>query len=495
MMQRKICSLLAALLLSMFSLPTFAEIPQGSVAFSATDTETVRKQKTEYNNAWLTCFAVIASAAAYAPEQGGETAYLRSYGWDFVPRQATAGKTAVHFITAKNRMADGTPLYVIAFRGTADKKDWAADFKTERVVYGGSTLAEAEKTALGGLRTGNGPTLAEDAAQDVRSAKSLPKVHKGFNEYADTALRSLLDPETKGFLDEYRSEANARLLLTGHSLGGAVATIVGQRLIDFGFAPERIQVITFGAPAVANKTFEQLYGERLNLIRVTNTADPIPLTLQAVLRKYKQFGEEVRFRIPRTVSSMTHFMNLYLDAGMRNYYQAFDALEKAGVIREWPDTLLSDTNQPVVLLYIKENSAKGETLKNAMGVLQRFMLNEYKALFPNYIVVKYPEDALTALRKYKAAYLLTLEFETNASREDNSWFLTLAQTLSDQEGRLLAAGSVAKRTSPEAGNILAAMEAVRVQRSELLKHMPWLVPAPQEIPKKFLNGASGPEVN
>ena len=109
-------------------------------------------------------------------------------------------------------------------------------------------------------------------------------MHKGFNSYADLTLRMLLTSGSYEFLEQYRKEKDARLLLTGHSLGGAVATIVGQRLIDFGFAPDRLQVITFGAPAVGNTPFAQMYGDRLDLIRVTNSEDPVPLTLQAVLR-------------------------------------------------------------------------------------------------------------------------------------------------------------------------------------------------------------------
>lgn len=459
------------------SLPVSAEIPQGSLMFSAEDTKQVQRQKTEYNRAYSILFSILSSSAAYAPENGIEQIYLRGHGWDFVPHQVTDGKTTVHFITAKGSMADGRPVYVISFRGSAEKKDWAADFKMGQVVYGGSTLEESEKAA--GILPGgiNEKAAAELAAKEAGNT-TLPKVHKGFNSYADLALRMLLGSGSNGFLQQYRGEKDARLLLTGHSLGGAVATIVGQRLIDFGFDPDRLQVITFGAPAVGNKAFKQMYGNRLDLIRVTNTQDPVPLVLQAVLRNYRQFGEEVRFRIPKTFNNMNHFLNLYLDFGLQNYYDALDDAVRRGIIQDWPDLRRSEADRPVVLLYVEgSGSSKRDgtaNVKKAMKLLERFMLNEYKVLFPNYIVVRPPLDPYEAFRTQEADYLLLLKFHADTNQNNNNWFLTMEQTLSDKDGNLLASGSAAKRTSPLAGNILAAMEVLSVQEKELLQHLPWM---------------------
>ena len=132
-----------------------AEMPLGSLGYSPEDTKPVMQQKTEYNRAYWTLFSLIASSAAYAPEDGIEAVYLKDHGWEFAPNRITDGKTTVHFITARGMMADGKPLYVIAFRGSADKKDWAADFVTGQVVYGGKTLEESEKISgslLGGSK-------------------------------------------------------------------------------------------------------------------------------------------------------------------------------------------------------------------------------------------------------------------------------------------------------------------------------------------------------
>ena len=476
-MKRIILTVLAFLTVLSAGFPVSAEIPLGSLGHSAEDTKTVLQQKTEYNRAYWTLFSLIASSAAYAPDDGIETVYLKGHGWVFAPNRITDGKTTVHFITGKGIMADGKPLYVISFRGSADKKDWATDFVTGQVVYGGKTLEESERIA-GFLPGGTRERAAVTAAAEKAGVSVPPKVHKGFNSYADLTLRMLLTSGSYEFLEQFRREKDAYLLLTGHSLGGAVATIVGQRLIDFGFDPDRLQVITFGAPAVGNKAFKQMYGSRLDLIRVTNSEDPVPLTLQAVLRNYRQFGEEVRFRIPRTFNNMNHFLHLYLDAGLKNYYSAFDASVKHGVIQKEPDEQYSAADKPKVLLYVElngqEKKSRNTDIKTVMELLERFILNEYKALFPNYVVVRSPLDPYEAVRLHEADYLLQVKFDAVTNQYNNNWFLTVEQILSDKNGNVLSSESVSRRTSPLAGNILAAMEVISAQKAELLRQMSWL---------------------
>ena len=476
-MKRFFLAVLTFLMALSASLPVSAEIPRGSLGYSAEDAKKVLQQKTEYNRAYWILFSLIASSAAYAPDDGIEAVYLKSHGWEFAPDRITDGKTTVHFITGRGIMADGKPLYVISFRGSADKKDWAADFVTGQVVYSGKTPEEPEKTE-GFLPGGTRERDAAETTAEKSGVSALPKVHKGFNTYADLTLRMLLHSGSYEFLEQFRRERDARLLLTGHSLGGAVATIAGQRLIDSGFNPDRLQVITFGAPAVGNKAFKKMYGDRLDLIRVTNSEDPVPLTLQAVLRNYRQFGEEVRFRIPRTFNNMNHFMHLYLDAGLRNYYSAFDAAVKQGIIQKEPDVQRNTADKPMVLLYVEGNGPgkKGSNtdVKTAMELLERFILNEYKALFPNYIVVRSPLDPYEAMRTYDADYLLQVKFDAVTNQYNNNWFLTVEQTVSDKNGNVLASGSASRRTSPLAGNILAAMEVTGAHKTELLRQMSWL---------------------
>ena len=50
----------------------------------------------------------------------------------------------------------------------------------------------------------------------------------------------------------------------------------------------------------------------------------------------------------------------------------------------------------------------------------------------------------------------------------------MEQTVTDKNGNVLLADTASRRTSPLAGNILAAMEVIGVQKTELLRQMPWL---------------------
>ena len=146
-------------------------------------------------------------------------------------------------------------------------------------------------------------------------------------------------------------------------------------------------------------------------------------------------------------------------------------------MQDWPDVRRSGTGRPVVLLYVEGDAAhrgSATDVKAAMELLERFMLDEYKAMFPDYVVVRAPLDPYEAVRTQGADYLLQLKFHADTNRYNNNWFLTVEQTVSDKDGNVLVSGSAAKRTSPLAGNILAAMEVLGVQKAELRKQLPGL---------------------
>lgn len=73
------------------------------------------------------------------------------------------------------------------------------------------------------------------------------------------------------------------LVLVGHSLGGAVATLGG---LDFKARGWNPYVTTFGEPRLGNKNLNAYIDERFNISsdelrnrmhRVTHAGDPIPL--------------------------------------------------------------------------------------------------------------------------------------------------------------------------------------------------------------------------
>jgi WD40 repeat protein len=103
-------------------------------------------------------------------------------------------------------------------------------------------------------------------------------VHSGFRQYAktvaiatETILKEMLNAQADPNLD-------VEILLAGHSLGGAAATIYGMLLQDQGILAENMQIITFAAPPFIREEsmdlFAQTYGN-LPIIAIENRGDLI----------------------------------------------------------------------------------------------------------------------------------------------------------------------------------------------------------------------------
>ena len=99
-------------------------------------------------------------------------------------------------------------------------------------------------------------------------------VHRGFQlQYV-----SLRD-ELRQTVSEYLENVNpSEILITGHSLGGALANLCA---IDLTFNKinfesddiKPIKVITFGAPKVGNFEFRKIMDENVNCLRLVHSAD------------------------------------------------------------------------------------------------------------------------------------------------------------------------------------------------------------------------------
>jgi hypothetical protein len=86
------------------------------------------------------------------------------------------------------------------------------------------------------------------------------KVHAGFN----SSLKLFVENEDNivfgtGKLSPKYYDSNTIFLITGHSLGGAIATLYGAYLREQGVAKDNLLVYTFGAPVVGNYIFYNNY--------------------------------------------------------------------------------------------------------------------------------------------------------------------------------------------------------------------------------------------
>jgi len=98
----------------------------------------------------------------------------------------------------------------------------------------------------------------------VSDTRTGIRLHKGFRDAAVTIMQ-IIDTST-----QYPLEHTVHV--TGHSLGGAVAQIIGMWLHKRG---NNVQVFSYGSPKVSNQV---LSGGQPTHWRVVRLSDPIPFT-------------------------------------------------------------------------------------------------------------------------------------------------------------------------------------------------------------------------
>lgn len=419
------------------------------------------KLREEYIQAYFISISAASCLGVYLPDRSSEFDYLRDYGWEIVPHQEKSGGIETNFSVAHSYFTDiGKNIYLITFRGSASKNDWKINLKTQQVPF--------EKNVT-----------VEEQSND----KNIPAVHQGFLSYTDAVLtNSALDDnnELQGIFREVINDPDSYMILTGHSLGGAVATLFGERLVQLGMPSEKFAVITFGAPAVGNKVFAEQYGKKINLIRITNTADPVPGSLQTFFGGYQQFGDNYKYHLSPTVSSIQHDMAMYFDQSVSEYFKKFDEAAAAGIIKRMPERKITE-DIPVVALWV--TSSPGIKKVRYVPDIKRLLINEYRMMLPSYIVmdksfetedVPEYEDIIGLSRDFGADYILICGIDGDQPKDKDYWYINLHQVLFAADGKMLNMSSFAKKVNPAAGNITAAGENIIQARSELLQALPFL---------------------
>lgn len=419
-----------------------------------------------YVNAYFTSVSAASCLGIYLPEHSNEFSYLRSYGWIIAPQTETNGKVEANFAIAHNYFPElGKRIYLVTFRGSASKSDWQINLKTDKVSFGGSTLAEM------------------DAISKLPVPKDAPAVHEGFNTYADTVLRTSVvdaDSQLMGVFRTVKDDPDAYLVLTGHSLGGAVATLIGERLIDLGLPKEKFVVVTFGAPAIGNAHFAAQYADRINLLRITNTADPVPGSLQTFFGGYKQFGQHIKYQLSTKIDSIQHDMAMYFDYSISEFYKEFDYQVKLGRLRDLPEQRLIE-GEPLVAVWLQSSQAL-QKVAYATDI-RRLMADSYKKMLPSYCIMNteldkeaYTQhDLIEISRNAGADYVLVCGIDGDHPQDQNYWYLTQEQALFDKDGRMLTMASLGKKVSPAVGNIQATGENMLEARAELARYLPFII--------------------
>lgn len=135
---------------------------------------------------------------------------------------------------------------IVSFRGTNNIGDWKKNFK----------LLQNHEFCL------------EEGIDGI-------KTHYGFSQTVAGGWEDFLKDLNELLLQENPSKNNCKLLLTGHSLGGALAVLIAYRLSFLPQFSSKIQAIyTYGAPRVGNRKFKESC--KVAHYRFNYGNDPVP---------------------------------------------------------------------------------------------------------------------------------------------------------------------------------------------------------------------------
>ncbi|KAI0557956.1 Lipase domain protein [Gracilaria domingensis] len=178
-------------------------------------------------------------------------------------------------------IVDGDDRIVVAFRGTSSGRNLRTDLKAFHVQ-----LNRILPTASGKNTTGE---LFGSIAQEVLESRDgqQAKVHRGFAE----AYLSVAD-EVMHWIKELYDCDPRPVFLTGHSLGGALATICAlDCALKYQLGTSDIYVATFGSPRVGNSAFRKVYDELVPASWRVSIAADIVTTLPKV--DYQHVGKKI----------------------------------------------------------------------------------------------------------------------------------------------------------------------------------------------------------
>ncbi|KAJ6714938.1 GLYCEROLIPASE A1 [Salix viminalis] len=118
-------------------------------------------------------------------------------------------------------------------------------------------------------------------AETMTRLKSNPRVECGFLSLYKTdgvnvpSLAESVVEEVKRLIELYKGE-NLSITVTGHSLGAALALLVGDELSSCAPRVPPIAVFSFGGPRVGNRGFaNQMTAKKVKVLRIVNNQDVI----------------------------------------------------------------------------------------------------------------------------------------------------------------------------------------------------------------------------
>lgn len=369
--------------------------------------------KEDYDEAYKVYIAAGASAAAYSDRLGElVNHYLEQDGWKIDHYVQAEGHSGARYLIAQK---EGFPYDLVAIVGTENDRDIKTDLKVDKIYFAGSTPEEF---------------IANAAKQDMPATE--PKVHRGFNQFVQAGLSAvLLNPKQASisFTDLLQTDQTRKLCLTGHSLGGAAATLAGARLLSGGINPEQLEVITFGAPAVGNAAFANKFSQNLHLTRIVNSGDMVTGALQTFVGGYQQFGQQIKWHAPDTVDD-AHQLIGYIDSAIKNYYDKRRLAISAGI--ELPVSSTHKQKNPGRVYIAPLVNNLPNDLTTEFLYMQEALQDEYQQALPDYVTAKAASDWRKEASASNCRWAIVSDVSAiKVKQKTNTYYITLTQTVYD----------------------------------------------------------------
>lgn len=192
----------------------------------------------------------------------------------------------------------------IVFRGSESQFDWETDFDTRQ------ERAEFDKQVIKDEIVSD----KEKVYPYESGSSSGALMHRGFVR-AYFSVRDQIH-------DYVKTHEISSITTTGHSLGGALATLCAVD-IQYNFAKVAVEAYTYGAPKVGNEAFKESFNRRVpNSYRFAHGMD-IVVELPRWWQGYRHVDQEIR--IGRRFS-LTFISSRFKDHAMDAYISVLKSL-------------------------------------------------------------------------------------------------------------------------------------------------------------------------